>query len=235
MTVQEILDELKGYGNAGTKKVLMRHGAKEPFWGVKVGDMKKIIKKTKKNHELSLELFNTGNSDAMYLAGLIGDENKITKKDLNNWVKKAYWYFLSEYAVAAIAAESKHGFEMAMEWIESDKENIASSGWATLSGLMSIKQDEELDINVLSSLLDRIKNTIHDSKNRVRYTMNGFVIAAGAYVPALTSKASETAEAIGKVNVEMGGTACKVPPAGPYIQKIIDAGRLGKKRKIARC
>lgn len=30
---------------------------------------KEILKKTKKNHELSLELFATGNSDAMYLAG----------------------------------------------------------------------------------------------------------------------------------------------------------------------
>ena len=56
----------------------MNHGAKEPFFGVKVGDLKKILKKTKKNHELSLELYKTGNSDAMYLAGLMADEKKIT-------------------------------------------------------------------------------------------------------------------------------------------------------------
>ena len=95
MTKNEVLSELKSYGNEGTKKVLINHGAREPFYGVRVGDMKKIVKKIRKDHELSQELYNTGNSDAMYLAGLIADETRMTKKILNDWVKKAYWYMLS--------------------------------------------------------------------------------------------------------------------------------------------
>lgn len=61
--------------------------------------------------------------------------------------------------------------------------------------------------------------------------MNGFVIAVGAYVKPLLKQAKSTAEAIGKVEVDMGGTACKVPLATQYIAKIVDAGRVGKKRK----
>lgn len=71
MTKEEVLKELEVYGNAQTKKTYATHGAKEPYFGVKVQDLKKILKKTKKNHELSLELYATGNSDAMYLAGLM--------------------------------------------------------------------------------------------------------------------------------------------------------------------
>ena len=89
MTKEDVLKELESMGNENTKRTLMKHGAKEPFFGVKVGDMKKIVKKIKKDHELSLQLFDTGNSDAMYFAGLIADENKISKKDLESWVKKA--------------------------------------------------------------------------------------------------------------------------------------------------
>jgi len=77
MTVQEILKELEKLGDANTKKVLMTHGAKEPFFGVKVADLKNILKKTKKNHQLALDLYKTGNSDAMYLAGLMADERTI--------------------------------------------------------------------------------------------------------------------------------------------------------------
>jgi len=33
----------------------------------------------------------------------------------------------------------------------------------------------------------------------------------------------------------MGGTSCKVPYAPDYIQKVINRGILGKKRKMARC
>ena len=45
MTVDEVMVELEAMGNEQTKKVLMKHGAKEPFYGVKVGDMKKIVKR----------------------------------------------------------------------------------------------------------------------------------------------------------------------------------------------
>ena len=235
MTVKEIMAELKEYGNESTKKIFLKHGAKEPFYGVKVADLKKIVKKVKKNHELSLALYDTGNGDAMYLAGLIADEKQISKKDLQRWAEKAEWQMISEYTVAWIAAESNHGFELALEWIESDVEHIAAAGWSTVSSVMSIKKDEELDVEKLSELLDRVGKTIHECPNRVRYTMNGFVIAAGAFVPALTDKTMEIADAIGKVNVDMNGTACKVPPARPYIQKIINKGRIGKKKKMARC
>ncbi len=89
MTLEEIMLELEQYGDPQTKKTLMTHGAREPLFGVKVADLKKILKKTKKNHELSLELYNTGNSDAMYLAGLMADETKITKEQLESWVENA--------------------------------------------------------------------------------------------------------------------------------------------------
>jgi 3-methyladenine DNA glycosylase AlkD len=234
MTTIQILKELEGYGNEGTKKVFLRHGAREPFYGVKVQDLKKIVKKVKKNHELSLELYATGNSDAMYLAGLIADENKISKSDLNRWADEAYWYMISEYTVAWIASESNYGYELALKWIDSDKENIASTGWATLSNYASIKPTKELDIAVYSDLLDRVEKNIHTAKNRVRYTMNGFVIATGSYIEELTNKAMHISKKIGKVKVDVGGTACKVPLATDYIKKVVDRGSVGKKRKAAR-
>lgn len=235
MTVQEILAELEKYGDERTKKTLMAHGAKEPFFGVKVGDLKKILKKTKKNHELSLELYDTGNSDAMYLAGLMADEKKITKETLNDWIKKAYWSYLSEYAVPWVAAETEFGFELGLEWITSKEENIASAGWATLASYASVNPDENLDIEKYSALLDQVVSEINTAKNRVKYTMNGFVIAVGSYIKALTEKAMQTADKLGTVTVDMNGTACKVPLATTYLQKIIDRNAIGKKRKMARC
>eukprot|EP01156_Anaeramoeba_ignava_P010298 Anaeramoba_ignava/a479308_24.p1 GENE.a479308_24~~a479308_24.p1 ORF type:complete len:236 (+),score=12.34 a479308_24:21-728(+) len=235
MTVQEILRDLEEKGSESTKNIFMKHGAKEPFFGNKVADLKVIQKKIKKDYKLSLELYDTGNSDAMYLAGLIADESKMTKKDLQHWADKAYWYMISEYTVAWVTAESRYGMELALKWIDSPKENIASAGWATLASISGIRQDEELDIGLFSKLLDRAAKELHSSQNRVRYTMNGFVIATGANLSALTEKAKKIAEKIGKVNVDMGGTACKVPPAKQYIEKVENRGSIGKKRKTARC
>ena len=80
MTKDEIMLQLSEMGTEQTKKTFIRHGAKEPLFGVKVADLKTIQKKVKKDYKLSLELFDTGNGDAMYLAGLIADETKMTKR-----------------------------------------------------------------------------------------------------------------------------------------------------------
>lgn len=235
MTAKEILKELEGYGDAQTKSTLMKHGAQEPLFGVKVQDLKKILKKTKKNHELSLQLYASGNSDAMYLAGLMADEKQITREQLEEWVSQAYWSYLSEYTVPWVAAETAYGFELGLEWIKSDIETVASAGWGTLAYYAAVREDEELDTGVYIELLDRVRMEIHSAQNRVRYTMNGFVIAVGSYVEALTQKSKEVAKEIGKVSVDVGGTACKVPLANDYIDKVINKGRIGIKRKTARC
>lgn len=235
MTTKEILSELKKYGNDQTKKTLITHGAKEPVFGVKVQDLKKILKKTKKNHKLSLELYATGNSDAMYLAGLMADEKQITKEQLELWVSQAYWSYLSEYVVPWVASETDYGFELGLKWIKSDVETVASAGWGTLAYYAAVNEDDKLDIKSYIKLLNKVEKEIHTAQNRVSYTMNGFVIAVGTYVKSLTKKSKEVAKNIGKVSVNVGGTACKVPLANDYIDKVIAKGRIGIKRKTARC
>jgi 3-methyladenine DNA glycosylase AlkD len=236
MTSKEVLIELEKLGNEQTKKIFVNHGAPaNQLFGVKVGDLKVLQKKIKKNHDLSLELFKTKNSDAMYLAGLIADEKVISQKDLNDWVENTTWYMLSEYTVPWIASESRHALELGLLWINSKKEPIASAGWSTLSGYLSLTPNADIDLKLMQKLLKQIETTIHKQPNRVKYTMNGFVISCGSYVNDLTNLAKQTANKIGKVNVEMNGTACKVPSAEEYILKVEDMNRVGVKKKKARC
>lgn len=235
MTATEIMKQLKKMGNEGTVRIYKNHGAPDDMYGVKVADLKTIQKKVKKNHELSLELYDTGNSDAMYLAGLIAEPEKMNKTQLQKWAKNAGWYMISEYTVAWVTSESKYGWELGMKWIDNKSEKIASSGWATLSSMVALHPDEQLDIDALRQLLKRVEANVHDERNRVRYTMNGFVIAVGSYVKELTKEAMAVGKKIGKVSVDMGGTACKVPLATEYIDKVKAKGYIGKKRKSAIC
>ena len=235
MTAKDVLAELKKLGTEQTKKTFLRHGAKEPFFGVKVADLKTIQKRIKKDYQLALDLYATGNSDAMYLAGLIADPEKMTKADLQKWVKGAYWHMLSSYTVPWVASESRFGRELAVEWIDSDEELIATAGWFTYSSLVAIKPDAALDLAEIEKLLGRVKAEIGSAPNRVRYAMNNFVIFVGSFVAPLTAKAKAVAKALGSVEVDMGDTDCKVPDAYAYISKIEKTGRVGKKRKHAAC
>jgi len=235
MTVNEIMADLQVAGSGSIKKILLKHGVKEPFFGVKVEYLKTIQKKVKTNYQLAKDLYATGNADAQYLAGLIADDAKMTKADLKTWAEQALSDNISGNTVPWVAAESNYGYEMGMEWIANDQEYIAVAGWATLSALVSLKPDDELDIAGLTSLLDRVEKTIHSSPNRVRGAMNNFIISVGSYVAPLSEKAIAVAKAIGPVTVIKEGTACKTPAAVEYIEKAKSRGSLGKKKKTVKC
>lgn len=235
MTVTEVMTELQAMGSESIKKVLLKHGVKEPFFGVKIEHLKTIQKKTKTDYELAKGLFATGNADAMYLAGLITDDAKMTRAELQTWAEMAVSNNISEYTAPWVAAGSRFGYELALEWIESPLEYIAAAGWSTLGNIAALKPDQELDIPKLKSLFTRIEETIDASANRVKYQMNSYIIAAGTYVTALTPDALATAAKISGVTVDLSGTACKLPAAADYIQKSQAKGVLGKKKKTVKC
>jgi len=233
MTFDEIIHFLKEHGSEQIQKIYRNHGVTGPVYGVKVADLKKVQKKVKKNYELSKKLYDTGIYDAMYLAGLIADEKAMTKEDLDKWMEKADFQGISTNTVAWIAAESDYGLTLAREWMASENEIIAAGGYATYISLIATKSNEELDIEEIDKILDKIVECIHEERNYVRYEMNGFVISAGGYIPELAEKAKTYGEKIGKVHVDMGNTACKVPRIVPYIEKMEARGV--KKKKQARC
>lgn len=234
-TAKEILADLKKRGSETYRNTMLKHGMQEPIYGVKIEYLKTYQKTIKHDYELAKELFASGIYDAMYLAGLIADDKQMSKADLQSWVKNAKSSGIAEYTVPWVAAESNHGWELGLQWIDAKQEGIASSGWATLSSLVAIKPDEELDLAALKKLLQRVEKSIHDQPNRVRYCMNNFVIAVGSYVKPLTEFCIQVAGKISPVAVDMRGTCCKIPLAEETINKVKKRGTLGKKRKSTKC
>src|ERR1700754_3050445 len=112
MTVKEIMVDLQAHGSESIKKIWVKHGYKEPFFGVKIEYLKIIQKKIKKDYQLAKDLYATGNADAMYLAGLIADDEKMTKADLQTWVRHALSGGVCESTVPWVATGSHHGYEL---------------------------------------------------------------------------------------------------------------------------
>jgi len=206
------------------------------MFGVKVGDIKVIAKTIKCQQSLACELYETGNTDAMYLVGMLAYGSQMSKKQLDTWAKTATWHMLSSYTVPGVAAESLRARELALKWIKSKNELVALSGWSTYAGIIAMLPDDELDQAEIKKLLDQVVKQIDTAPDRVRYAMNGFVISVGSYVKPLLKQAKTTAKKIGVVTVDcLADTACKVPFATAYIEKVEAAGRVGKKRKTMKC
>jgi 3-methyladenine DNA glycosylase AlkD len=236
-TVASIMADLKKKGKEQTRKIYARHGmATDNMFGVSTADLKVIAKTIRGQQALACELYETGNFDAMYLAGMVADGSKMTKQQLNDWAERAVnLQMIAEYTVPWLAVENPDSRALAMQWIKSKKEHVASAGWCTYSGLLATKSDDALHLAEIEKLLGVIVKEIKSAQNRVRYTMNGFVIAVGGYVKPLSKQAKAAARQIGAVSVDVGETACSVPVASAYIEKMEAAGRAGKKRKTIRC
>lgn len=235
-SASSILEELQALGDEKTKAMLMRnHGVREPCFGVKIGDMKPIVKRIKKDHQLALALYDTGNYDAQYFAGLIADDAAMSKTDLNRWMKNAIGGSLSGFTVPWVTAGNPKGWEIASEWIDSDSEQAAECGWGALGSIVALRQDEDLDLQGLERLLKRVEDEIPTAPDLVRYAMNGFLISVGCYVASLSPLALEIGERLGKITANLGPNACKIPYAPDYIRKVEKRGAIGKKRKTVKC
>ncbi len=235
MDKEIILQELEALGTERTKKVYIKQGAREPVFGVATGAMKPLVKKIKKNQRLAEELYSTGIYDAMYLAGMIADPKSMTEENFDAWMEKAYFYMISDYIVAVTLAETDFAMEVSNKWIATGKELYVSAGYSCYCWLLGNRKDSEFDKGKIEKMLEIVEKTIHSETNRAKYSMNNFVAAVGiSYIP-LHEKAVAVAEKIGEVDVYMGKTKCSVLVASEYIQKAVDKGQIGFKRKNVRC
>lgn len=226
---------LAAKGSESTKRTLLRHGAQEPFFGVKIGDLKPIAKQIKGDQALALALYATGNGDAQYLAGMVADGRQMTVAQIEKWAKTASWGMISSCSVPWVASEHPEGLALALKWIDSGEEKLVRAGWHTLSGLATTVPDADLPVKKFGALLDRIARTLPQEPDDVRYVMNGFIIAVGTYMAPLADQAIATARRVGKVEVDMGDTECKVPDAESYILKSRRGAPVAPKRKTIRC
>jgi 3-methyladenine DNA glycosylase AlkD len=230
-----VMQELEALSKERTKKIYVSNGAHEPLFGVATGAMKPIAKKIKKNQPLAEQLYESGNYDAMYFAGIIADPKAMTDADFNRWIDSAYFYMISDFVVAVTLAETDIAQEVADKWIASGEELRMSAGWSCYCWLLGSRPDREFSESKLANMLEMVQNTIHDSPERTKYAMNSFLYTVGVSYSPLHDKAVETAKAVGQVEVKLDKTKSKFLHASETIQKAVDKGRLGFKRNYVRC
>jgi hypothetical protein len=110
-----------------------------------------------------------------------------------------------------------------------------SAGWSCYCWLLGNRPDDEFNTSKLASMLDQVETTIHDSPDRTKSAMNNFIYTVAiSYLP-LHDKAVETAKAVGPVEMRRGEKKSSILLASENIQKGLDRGQIGFKRKHVRC
>lgn len=235
MDFQTVMQQLEVLGKERTKKIYMANGAIEPVFGVATGAMKPFKKDIKINQALAEQLYATGNYDAMYFAGVIADPKAMIEADYDRWMEAAYFYMLSDYVVAVTLAESDIAQQVSDKWIKSGEELKMSAGWSCYCWLLGNRKDDEFDSKKIQSMLEHVKSTIHQAPPRTQASMNNFVMTVGVSYKPLHEEALKVAHEIGPVEMQREGKAPGILQAAVDIEKQVEKGRIGFKRKYVRC
>lgn len=235
MQCQEAMAALESCQHEGTKKTFLRHGAKEPLYGVRIADQTKLAKQIKVDHALADALMTTGNTDARVLAMLIADPKALTFAQADRWLHTMRWHMEMHY-LGQVVGRSAVWQQCMQAWMDSDDELIASCGYGLLC--QRLKEDAaSIADGDAKKILATIERQIHRAQNRVRLNMNSALIAIGTYKVSLREAAIAAAGRIGPVQVDHGDTDCKTPDAASYILKAgahadrMAQGRAAKKGK----
>jgi len=234
---QAVMNELEDLGTNYTKKRYLSNGAHEPVFGTATTKMKPMSKEIGVNQALAEELYQTGNYDAMYFAGVIADAKGMTEDDYERWMEAAYFFMLSDYVVAVTLSEADLDFakNIADQWIESGEDLKMSAGWSTYCWLLGSRADEVFSKEKLGAMLDFAADTIHEAPTETKDAMNNFIYTVGTSFVPLHKKALDVAETVGEVTLNRENKQPKTLNAFDKIQKQVEKDRIGFKRKYVRC
>lgn len=232
MNKETVLKELEAMATPRLKRQYEGNGAKEPVWGVATGKMKPLAKAIGTDQGLADQLYETGNYDAMYFAGIIADPETV---DYEKWVDAAYFYMLSDYVVAVTLAECSKGEEIAQKWINSKEELRRSAGWSCYCWMLGNRKDETFQQETISRLLEQAKKEIHEAPERAKAAMNLFISTVGISYWPLHEKALSIAKEIGTTIIAREKKKPLELNALAAIEKEMERGKIGFKRKYVRC
>ena len=217
MSYGEVMATLESMGTAQTRSTYQRHGASEPLFGVKFGDLRPLAKRIGTDHDLAEQLWASGNVDARLLACMIADAARVSEGELDAWLAGIDTYFLVDTFVAEIAARTPGQRARAERWIGSDRDRTAQAGW-DLMNLVALS-DEAVPDDYFEAQLALIAERIGSYGNWTRRSASNTITGIGLRNDALETAARKTAADMGPVEFDPGQTSCVMPDPIEYLEK----------------
>ena len=193
MTVPQALRELEALGDEGMRAYNAKSGAGENQFGGKLGDIRKVAKKVKRDHALALALWKTGNAEARFLATLVLDVKKLSADELDAMVRSVTWDRVADWLNSYVVKQHPGKEALRERWMKSKDPWSLRAGWS-LTAERVAKSPEGLD---LGRLLDRIEKEMGGAAPATKWEMNFALIAVGVHHAPLRARAVAIGEKIG--------------------------------------
>lgn len=224
MTLKEVLKQLEARGNETVRARNMRSGASENQFGVMSGDLRKIAKAIKTDHELALALWKTGNLDAQMLSTLILKPAQLSAEELDRMVRSvelvrsAMFVPVADWLNSYVVAQHPAKESLRQKWMQDKHPLAARAGWRLTADRIEEEEIEGLD---LPALLDRIEAEMGSAPLEIQWTMNYALAQTGIHFPKLRQRALAIGEKLGVFRDYPVSKGCTSPFAPSWINAMV--------------
>lgn len=229
--VKDVLAELESLGDEKRRQYNAKVGPDgiagappDKQFGCKTGDIRKLAKKIKTDHELGQKLWKTGNMDAQLLAILIMKPKELSAEQLDTMVREARFAWVADWLQSYIIKDQPDDEKEKLreKWMKKNEKDswAARAGWHLTASKIN-NGDNGVDVE---ALLDRIEKEMPRAKPETKWTMNNTLAAIGIKHARHRKRAIAIGEKIGLYEDWPVSKGCTIP----YVPVWIDAMVKGK-------
>jgi len=133
-SVEEVMKKLKAKASSDRLKGMARYGmTAELRLGVSVPDMRRIAKDLGKDHKLAFELWKTGIPEARIVAAMIGEPEKLTEEQMENWVKDINSWDVCDQVCMNLFEKTPLVWKKILDWSERKEEFVKRTAFALIT------------------------------------------------------------------------------------------------------
>ena len=217
MTLEEALSQLETLGSEMRRAHNIKNGAGDNQYGVRLGDIRKLAKTIKSNHELAMELWETENIDARLLAILLLKPKNLSASEVDKMVRSVNFVQVADWLNAYVVKKHPDNEALRLTWMKDEDPMATRAGWNLTAERVS-KNPEGLDLSVL---LNRIEAEMGQAAPEAQWTMNNSLAAIGIHFANHRERAISIGEKLGVYRDYPVSKGCTSPFAPIWIKEMV--------------
>ncbi len=188
----EIISQLYALSSKAHKEGMSSFGIPaSDALGVPVPKIRGLARKIGKNHEIALQLWESGIHEARILAAMVADPAKLSREDMDNMVSEIDSWDICDNACGELFLKTQVWDRKIHEWASCDQEFVRRAGFALIA--YAVVHRKEVKDAHFESYLPLIEEQACDGRKYVRKAVEWALRQIGKRSLHLNSEAVKTA------------------------------------------
>jgi 3-methyladenine DNA glycosylase AlkD len=196
MDSEEVLAVLRGLGRPEYLEGMKRFGIDTSrALGVKIPELRGLAKKTGKNHNLALALWDTAVHEARILASMVDDPARVTPRQIEAWAREFSSWDLCDQVCGNLFDRTPHWLRYAVTFTDRKPEMVKRAGFVLMAE-SAVHRTAESD-EVFTAFFPLIERGASDERNYVKKAVSWALRQIGKRSRPLREESIRCAERIG--------------------------------------